>query len=340
MHNLRRHYFWVILLAVLQCANAEQTLSIKRILVNKQERALPAIHKQTAGARENLEYQTWTLPAAELSSISIELNKHVGGTEQGVRIRYKLEGYNADFGEMGGAMRLSARLVKKNLSDFVGIANWHVSGTSPGWSANRAEITFHEQTQSIHVVPDVEALDISVVSGGGVDAVGSLLITDIYVYRVHNQIKDEEPWLIARFTPDKNNKPSSPWVPYMRPDFSEVVQLPQLNSVSALQFTDLSNTSYTEYNFHTPIQPSIQPGDELLFVWKWAYSVGSDDIASPLVFGRLLPGRYLLRLQRVNADATQILEEIQLPVFVPTLYYKTPWFIVLCSSSCRFFFLA
>ncbi len=328
MYALRNHIACLVL-GLVPCVKAEQLLSIKRIHANNQDCPLPGVSGQKSGDGHFTEYQTWKLPAADLSTISIDVNKQA--TDQGVRIRYKLEGYNADFGEVGGAMRLSARLVKKNLSDFVGIANWHVSGTSPGWSTNRAEIPFHEQTQSIHVVPDVEALDISVVSGGGVDTVGSLLITDISVYRVHNQIRDQDPWLIARFTPDKNKKPLSPWVPYMRPDFSEVVQLPQLNNVSALQFADLSNTSYTEYNFHTPIPPSIQPGDDLLFVWKWAYSVGSDDIASPLVFNRLLPGRYLLRLQRVNTDATQILEEIQLPVFVPTLYYKTPWFIVLCS---------
>lgn len=331
MRTLRTQIILAALLLALHSAKAEQTLSIKRLLVNKQEHALPGVRKQTSGGTLKNEYLPLTIPPAELSSFSIVLGKHPQEAEQGVRFRYKLEGYNADFGEMGGAMRLSARLVKKNLSDFVGIANWHVSGTSPGWSSNRTDIVLHEQTQSIHVVPDVEALDISVVSGGGVDAVGLLIIADISVYRVHNQVRDPEPWLIARFTPDKNKKPSSPWTPYMRPDLSEVVQLPQLNNAYALQFSDLSNTSYTEYNFNKSLPSHIKPGDDLLFVWKWAYSVGSDDIASPLVFNRLLPGRYLLRLQRVNADATQILEEILLPVVVPTLYYKTPWFIVLCS---------
>lgn len=328
MYALRIHIA-CLALGLIPCVKAEQLLSIKRIHVNKQECPLPGVSLQKPSDSHSTEYQAWKLPAADLSTISIDVDKHA--TEQGVRIRYKLEGYNADFGEMGGAMRLSARLVKKNLSDFVGIANWHASGTSPGWSSNRFDTPLQEQSQSIHVLPDVEALDISVVSGGGVDSVGALLISDICVYRVRQGIKDREPWLVTRFQPDSYQKPSRPWVPYMRPDFAEVVSLPQLGNAYALHFYDKSNTSYTEYNFNKSLDDHIQPGDDLLFVWKWAYSVGSDNTADRLVFGRLQPGQYLLRIQRVNTDATDVLEEIRLPVFLPMLYYHTTWFIVLCS---------
>ncbi|MEI6644445.1 MAG: ATP-binding protein [bacterium] len=313
-------------------AQVDQVMSLDSVVLDRKAMVLPVINEHIeaeSGQRHVTQFDAWSLPAG---TRQVQFNFKVpnAGSGQGYRFRYRLEGLDTEWREAGGSMRVSFRFFGNKETDFFSIGNWHAAGSSSGWTGCVSNAPLSSQTRMIQVPSDVKGIDVSVVSGGNVDTVGILAVDDIRIFRVRDGVEDETPWAVATFEPDPQGKVAPPWRSYMRADLSELVSHPTEPGRHLLVLRDTSNISYTEYNYRMKLDERIRPGDLLKIVWNWSYSIGSSEL-NPLTYNGLPPGKYQLFMQRVSPDAQTVYEEVLLPFLLPALFYRTQWFVALCS---------
>ena len=313
-------------------AQVDRVTRLDSIVLDGKAMALPPVGQPNdvaAGQRHLTQFDAWSLPAgARQVQFNFKTPKIDSG--QGYRFRYRLEGMDTEWHEVGGSMRVSFRFFGNKETDFFSIGNWHASGTSPGWTGCVSNAPLSSQMRMLQVPSDVKGVDVSVVSGGNVDTIGILAVDNIRIFRVRDGVEDGTPWIVAAFEPDPIAKIAPPWRNYMRADLSEVVAHPTERRRHLLVLRDTSNTSYTEYNYRMNLDERIRPGDLLKIIWNWSYSIGSSEL-SPLTYNGLQPGKYQVCVQRVSPDAQTVYEEIRLPFQLPELFYKTQWFVAVCS---------
>lgn len=313
-------------------AEVDRVTRLDSVVLDGKAMALPAVNEHIeaeVGQRHLTRFDPWSLPAgARQVQFNFKTPKIDSG--QGYRFRYRLEGMDTEWHEVGGSMRVSFRFFGNKETDFFSIGNWHASGTSPGWTGCVSNAPLSSQMRMLQVPSDVKGVDVSVVSGGNVDTIGILAVDNIRIFRVRDGVEDGTPWIVAAFEPDPIAKIAPPWRNYMRADLSEVVAHPTERRRHLLVLRDTSNTSYTEYNYRMNLDERIRPGDLLKIIWNWSYSIGSSEL-SPLTYNGLQPGKYQVCVQRVSPDAQTVYEEIRLPFQLPELFYKTQWFVAVCS---------
>jgi signal transduction histidine kinase len=193
-----------------------------------------------------------------------------------------------------------------------------------------AQSEFQQETKEMTVPEGVKGINLSVVSGGNVDAVGILALDDIRITVIRNGVADAKPWVVADFVPDSSGKRPRDWKNYMRADMAELLEYPQGSGHHVLMLRDTSNTSYVEYNFQKALDETVRPGDRLRIQWCWTYSIGSWE-RNHFGYDSIPPGEYRLRVQSVSPDGAIVRDEFCLPVSVPVVFYKRLWFIVLGS---------
>jgi signal transduction histidine kinase len=329
-------YFYLLLAGAMSfaggTAQVDRVTRLDSVALDGKAMALPPVSQPIeaeAGQPLVTRFNAWTLPAGT-RQVQFNFKEPKAGSGQGYRFRYRLEGLDTEWREAGGNMRVSFRFFGNKETDFFSIGNWDVFGSSPGWTGCASNAPLVSQTRMIQVPPNVEGIDVSVVSGGNVDTVGILAVDNIRVFRVRDGVEDETPWVVAAFEPDPMGKPAPPWQNYMRADLCEMVAHPTERARHLLVLRDTSNTSYAEYNYRKNLDERIRAGDLLKIDWNWSYSIGSCE-RNPLTYNGMPPGKYRLHVQRVSTDALTVYEEVFLPFQIPELFYKTQWFVAVCS---------
>ena len=329
-------YFYLLLVGALSCAGGtaqvDRVTSLDGVVLDGKAMVLPAVNQHIeaeASQHPVTRFDMWFLPAGA-RQVQFNFKAPKVGSGQGYRFRFRLEGLDTEWREVGGNMRVSFRFFGNKETDFFSIGNWHAAGISPGWTGCVSNAPLSSQTRMIQVPSDVKGIDVSVVSGGNVDSVGILAVDDIRIFRVRDGVEEDTPWLVAAFEPDPITKIAPPWRSYMRADLSELVAHPTVQGRHLLVLRDTSNISYTEYNYRMKLDERIRPGDLLKIVWNWSYSIGSSEL-NPVTYNGLQPGKYEVCMQRVSPDAQTVYEEIRLPFQLPELFYRTQWFVALCS---------
>ena len=305
-------------------------LALDQVAVNKQDIVLPSPVSYGVGPDGGrlFRFGVLRIPAGN-NHLLVRLAIQPQGLENGGRIRFRLEGAEP-WREVGGEMRLSFRFSGKDQTQFLGIGNWNIGGLSQGWNGTVAKSEFQREVKELTVPEGGRRIDMSVVSGGNVDAVGILAIDEIRVTVIRNGIADPKPWIVANFTPDATGKQPRDWKNYMRADMGGLEEHPKGSGHPVLVLRDTSNTSYVEYNFQKTLDETIRPGDRLRIEWIWAYSIGAWQ-TYPISYAPIPPGEYLLRIQSVSPDGGVLREELSLPVSVPVEFYKRFWFVALCA---------
>lgn len=328
--------FAVLLLAGWACCSesvaTDGVLVLERVSLDGRAVPLPAIMEESGavvGEHRLTQFEDLLLPAGT-RKISFELKPAPLTSGEGYRFRYRMEGQEAEWRESGGAMRLSFRFFSKDQADFFGIGNWHVRGDSPGWTGTESTSPLVPQTRLVQVPTDMDGVDVSIVSGGSMETVGILAVGVVTITRVRDGVEDDEPWAVAAFERDPSGKVADPWRNYMRGDLSEIVAHPTERGRRMLVLRDTSNTSYSEFNFQKKMNEKLQPGDYLKIAWEWSYSIGSCE-QTTLSYDGISPGKYQMRIQSVSPDAQIIYEEVRIPLLLPALFYKTRWFVAVCS---------
>src|SRR5260370_21021438 len=97
-----------------------------------------------------------------------------------VRLRYRLEGFDAEWREAGGEMRLNVRFPDA-ADSTVSAQDFPVKGESAGWAGTVSRSRFDRRREVVRVPERAVRMQLELFSGGPEQTVGIMVIDDLIV---------------------------------------------------------------------------------------------------------------------------------------------------------------
>jgi signal transduction histidine kinase len=301
------------------------TIEITRVVADGRELTLSAASGKSAAK------------PATLKSSARELRLHFGNsgplTRASPRLRYKLEGHDADWRDLPVRARLFLRFFDQ-AGQVIGSETFPLTGETPGWTgavessplvarverlevperAVRALVSFLTDAEDVGVA-GIDGLRVTVQPmGGGPDQAHDLRITD-------------GSDIVAPL--------GTPWNWMREGSRAELAQLRNLPASAphpALVILDDDATRYGNWALRPERSIPVRPRDHLRLEWKAAHSLGACGPAE-LRYERLKPGSYWFRVAAAGANGEFTGEEFTLPVVVLAPLYQRPLFWLLLLSA-------
>ena len=117
---------------------------------------------------------------ASTTQIRFEIDVSNRAQREALRVQYKLEGFDRDWRELSGIMRLTLYFFdgKHNVTQ---IRNFDAKGSSQGWNTSWDNSPLVHRCERVNVSEETKLLHILLASGGVVEAVGIMAIDDIRI---------------------------------------------------------------------------------------------------------------------------------------------------------------
>lgn len=268
------------------------------------------------------------------TQIRFEIDVSDRAQRQALRVQYKLEGFDRDWRDLPGIMRLTLYFFdgKHNVTQ---IRNFDAKGSSQGWNTSWEKSPLVCRCEKVNVPEETKLLHIVLASGGVAEAVGMMAIDDI---RIGVQGTEE---VLFSDTFEKGEKmdaiDGSPvgWRKLgWSKDILAVLQTKQPGGTTnhLLGVVDSNAFSRAEWRYDMPLDGAKYAGTPLQIEWKEFYSVG-EAIPSEIVYEYIPPGNYVLRLRTVSAMGEVVKEEGTVSFEIPIVFWKTIWFWLLCTAG-------
>lgn len=256
--------------------------------------------------------------------------------EHCMRLRYKFEGIDKQWKELGSeGMRVTVRF-QNSSNDIVGENNFKVLGDSPGWRGAITNSWFVPSQQKVVIPEGAVKMVLLLVSGGPIENLGVLVIDDLKVVVKDAQTGREELWLNEDFERGKNmdQVTGTPlnWVRGgLRRDTLQVIQCGEAPTNHALAALDFHVRSFGEWYYTVDLEGHAKPGDTLNVEWRQLYSVGVGG-RYPSVYDFVPPGQYTFRVVGLSVPDGAVVASVALPVDVPVTFLHSITFVVLCAG--------
>ena len=247
-----------------------------------------------------------------------------------VRLRYQLEGFDKEWREVGGEMRLNVRFLDADDST-VSAQDFSVKGESVGWAGTVSRSRFDRRREVVMVPERAVRMQLELFSGGSEQTVGIMVIDDLTVSVAGGM--DGKPEALLFKTPLTE-----------APDFDHPLRAPpgwmrdgskpstavllgsddhQPRQVLAVLDTDL--TTWGAWRTSPDVPVAAHQRDTLILQWKEIYSIGWGG-AGERVYAYLSPGDYQFRLKALNEAGEWTGAMVTLPITVVPPYWQMPWF--------------
>jgi signal transduction histidine kinase len=257
-----------------------------------------------------------------------------------LRVRYKLDGFDDDWREVPGDMRVVVRFTDASL-DQVSEEIFRVAGKTERWTGNLDTSGFVHHEETMTVPANAKSLWIAISSAGPPNAVGIYAITNLVLTRLCES--NEPPATLLRWGADSRGElVASEWMPAdwirsgLRLGMAKTTQLGPNHSFRALIIEDNDPTAHTEWTTRKEAGPAVSPGDRLQLAWEEAFNIGLSGPAE-ISYPELPPGFYRFRVNELSLAGIPGEAEASLAFEVPLSFWKTPWFwglvLLLCLSG-------
>jgi signal transduction histidine kinase len=298
---------------------------VKKASVNRQETPVTQLSDRQSQLSK---LQTRT------TQIRFEIDVSDRAQREAVRVQYKLEGFDRDWRELAGIMRLTLYFFdgKNNVTQ---IRNFDAKGSSQGWNTAWKISPLVSRCERVNVPEETKLLHIVLASGGVVEAVGIMAIDDIKIAVQETQ----EVLFSDTFEKGKNmdaidGSPSGWRKLGWSTDILSVLHTIQPGGTTnhLLGVVDSNAFSRAEWRYAMHLDGAKYAGTPLQIEWKEFYSVG-EAIPSEIVYEYIPPGAYMLRLRTVSAMGKVVKEEGAVSFEIPVVFWKTIWFWSLCTAG-------
>jgi signal transduction histidine kinase len=298
---------------------------VEAVIVDGQERLIPdgvTDRLRLASGSHHLDFRFAPLPEA---------------AERPLRLRYQLEGLDSGWREAGGEMRVSILLLNA-ASDVVAFLDFPMRGTSEGWSGDPERSRFTRRRENVQVPEGASRLRIMFVSGGWQNTLGVAALGDFQVLAPNaagtminlctNSALEEGMQM---------NHPGGQPYGWLRGGFgatmAKVLQTRYPAPGHALIVEDDNIRSYCEWRTECPIPAATRPGDTLILEWKEFYTAGEGG-SHTVSYATVAPGDYLFRVMAVSPRGEPTGDAAALPLAIPQVFTRTPWFFALVLATC------
>jgi signal transduction histidine kinase len=253
-----------------------------------------------------------------------------GATRWAVRLRYKLEGYDADWRDLD---QYYMHLVLKFLDDRmspISRAEFRTSGQSVGWTGSLDSSKMTIRLTQATVPPRGCWVSVWIDSGGHDETTGVWLLDNLSILENGGENAPAHLLLQEDFETGRDlDQPQGNFQRWVR-DGGDLGgaqvwwrTVPETNH--CLLIKDGNPRDYSAWRLNDQNLLRVQPDQQLILKWEEVFSVGSGR-GGQVSYPNLPSGHYQLRVQEVDALGMPTGEEAVLPLVVAPPYYTNAWF--------------
>lgn len=270
----------------------------------------------------------YVLPA-KFSSLRFQFSPDPQASNAPLRLRWQLDGFQQGwYDTRAGVMRMVVRF-SNDAGEVLHEASFPVSEQTPGWTGRFSDCTYVRRKETLIPPAGTTRFWIVISSAGPPASVGVYVVRNL----VWSQpgITTERASIIPRVAPDALTKapgrnPAPPgWIrDGLHRNNAHVIPYGDEGEI-ALAIVDDSIDGHAEWA--TPREGAMPEVAEepLILEWEEAYSIS---LGGPMTVGytSLPAGAYRFRLGGFTVMGEPMGVEASVPVIVPVVLWKTPWF--------------
>ncbi|HWX22035.1 MAG TPA: ATP-binding protein [Candidatus Binatia bacterium] len=263
--------------------------------------------------------------------LEFKFGPNPASSNQPVRFRYQLEGFDRDWQEAGGEMRLTVKFLD-SAQNTVGAVDFVARGESPGWAGNAADSRFVHRREPLIVPPQAAAMQIELFSGGDEQTTGLMAIDDLAVW-VAGSTNDKPAAALfsSRFAGERGFDPRvgvpSHWMrDGSKPSIARMLNLNDTEARHVLAVVDTDAAKWGAWRTDLASSVPVRPGDSLILAWSEIYSIGWGGTRTA-TYTYLAPGTYHFRVRAVTETGEWTGEAASLLISCPPPFWKRSWFL-------------
>jgi signal transduction histidine kinase len=253
-----------------------------------------------------------------------------------IRLRSQLEGVDPSWRESpGNGMRWTIRFQNQK-GDVLGFKDFEACGDSPGWKGDVQRSLFTARRAEAEVPAGATKFYLMLVSGGPAVTLGVMVVDDVKVtHAIRKEVLFASDFEVGVRKGTPAGDPVGWYRGGMNRDLLRMIVFEGAKTNHALGVFDNSVKSFGEWATEIPIQDRVKSGEKLLLEWKELYSIGGGSHYT-VGYGRVMPGRYLFKVQALDPLSGEVLGDDSLSFYIPTPFWKMPWFLVACAACAAF----
>lgn len=318
-----KHFFFLLLLTGLGLPRVQAEIAITQVSVDSRENRLAP---QTA----NNQYPAMRLPYST-KPITISFQNEARPDQRPVRLRYKLEGVDADWFDLPSGMVVWLRLLDK-AGNFVAGNTLDLTGETPGWNGRPEDAPLAPLQISVTAPPSADRFRLYFISHKNTKEIGQLIAADVTV-RVHHADGRTGETVRVDYTSGQNlNRPSGMPANWNRDgerlEIAQMLKRTAPTEPPALFLNDDDPDKFGGWRSYD-LKVPLEPGDHLTMECRTAYSIGSGESKGVARYERLKPGTYWFRVGTVYVNGLPAGHEVSLPLIIlPPLVQRLEFWIV------------
>jgi signal transduction histidine kinase len=248
-----------------------------------------------------------------------------------VRLRYELEGFDKDWREAGGEMRLNVRFLDA-VGNTVSAQDFLVKGESTGWAGSVARSRFDRRSEHVTAPERAARMQVELFSGGSEQTVGVMAIDDLAVTKASGQVTAPETLLFSSRLEDGPNLDQPLAIPrgWMRdgskPSAAVLLRFDDSKPLHDLAVVDTDPNTWGAWRTDANSSLAVHPGDTLMLRWKEMYCIGWGGTGEA-EYSYLPPGQYEFRVQGTSETGEPTGEILSVPVTVWPPFWQTTLFL-------------
>ena len=248
-----------------------------------------------------------------------------------LRLRYKLDGFDQEWREAGGEMKLL--VITQDASNHVFSYNEiPFLGESQGWHGSLDRSDFESRQASVELPEGTEKLQVLLISED-LSILGVVAISRFRVLRTNSAGRVENVW------PDSNleegehlDRPDGQPRYWQRGNFgahmAHVYQLPPPATGHALVIVDDDIHGSASWQSAVPLKQAVRASETVTLEWQETFSVGiSGHHHHP--YYQLSSGAYHFRVKALTPMGEPVGAEVAMAVSIPPVFWRRPLVLAL-----------
>ncbi len=247
------------------------------------------------------------------------------------RIRFKLDGYDKDWREYDGSMRLCVRFLD-GTGDQISETVFRVAGQSAGWTGSPDTAPFLQRRETILVPPRAVSFWVVMSSAGPPATVGVYAISNLVVKTQPSNGAPATvclPWpFAAADAPTAAGGAPPGWMrDGLRPSMATIFESGSALRNKGFAIVDDDLNGHAEWHTIKEMATAVTSSDRLIVEWSEAYSFGfAGNVEMP--YRDLPAGYYRFRINQMSLMGVPSAQEASVDFEVPLVFWRTPWFWV------------
>ena len=276
--------------------------------------------------------QPLRLPASN-KSLRLRFQSDARDGQRPLRLRFKLEGVDADWRDLESEMVVWLRLMDKSGQVAAGDAV-KVKGESPGWNGHPENAPLTAFRTQITAPKDTDSVLVYFNSYGGAGGVGQMVVDAVRLSVLRPdgtppQVT-EVPCSSGRQMASAYGDPDQWQREGERPELAQVLWRTGSETNVVLFLNDDDPDKYGVWRSQEYIPLPLKQGDRMTLECRMAYTIGCGGPVETVTYGKLKPGTYWFRVVAVKVSGVPTGIEASLPIVIaPPLTQRAEFWIVL-----------